>query len=242
MASFFHRLLHFLFPSRCYCCEKFLGEGQQGICPDCLCKIQWIEPPFCSICGTPFVSKEADTHPCGSCITHKKYFTIARALGCYEGPLRTAIHRWKYQEKTPLTSFFGERMEKGLYRYWDPPPFDLLIPVPLHPKRLRERGFNQSLLLVKELSHRTGIPYEKRLLQKKRQTLPQVELSGREREKEVRNSFRIIKREALRGKTILLVDDVYTTGATVNECAKVLLAAGAERIDVFTIAHAIKTS
>ncbi len=133
-------------------------------------------------------------------------------------------------------------MEKGLYRYWDPPPFDLLIPVPLHPKRLRERGFNQSLLLVKELSHRTGIPYEKRLLQKKRQTLPQVELSGREREKEVRNSFRIIKREALRGKTILLVDDVYTTGATVNECAKVLLAAGAERIDVFTIAHAIKTS
>jgi len=133
-------------------------------------------------------------------------------------------------------------MEKGLYRYWDPPPFDLLIPVPLHPKRLRERGFNQSLLLVKELSHRTGIPYEKRLLQKKRQTLPQVELSGREREKEVRNSFRIIKREALLGKTILLVDDVYTTGATVNECAKVLLAAGAERIDVFTIAHAIKTS
>jgi len=133
-------------------------------------------------------------------------------------------------------------MEKGLYRYWDPPPFDLLIPVPLHPKRLRERGFNQSLLLVKALSHRTGIPYEKRLLQKKRQTLPQVELSGREREKEVRNSFRIIKREALLGKTILLVDDVYTTGATVNECAKVLLAAGAERIDVFTIAHAIKTS
>jgi ComF family protein len=131
-------------------------------------------------------------------------------------------------------------MTEGLYRYWDPKRLDLLIPVPLHKQRLRERGFNQALLLVKELSHRTGIPYRKRILQKVRPTLPQVNLSGVEREKGVRGSFEIVRKEELEEKTILLVDDVYTTGATVNECSKVLLAAGAERVDVFTLAHALK--
>jgi ComF family protein len=131
-------------------------------------------------------------------------------------------------------------MTKGLYHYWDSTLFDFLIPVPLHPQRLRERGSNQALLLVKELSRRTGIPYRKRVLQKVRPTIPQVNLSGVEREKEVRGSFHIIGKGEVEGKSILLVDDVYTTGATVNECSKVLLAGGAERVDVFTLAHALK--
>lgn len=131
-------------------------------------------------------------------------------------------------------------MAEGLRRYWDPKSLDLLIPVPLHPKRLRERGFNQALLLVKELSRRTGIPYQKGLLQKKRPTVPQIDLSGTEREKGVKGSFHIQRKEEVEGKKILLVDDVFTTGATVNECSKVLLSAGAKRVDVLTIAHAIK--
>jgi ComF family protein len=165
---------------------------------------------------------------------------MARALGAYDGSLQDAIHRWKYQGKIALTSFFGEWMTERLYHYWDSNLFDLLIPVPLHPRRLRERGFNQALLLVKELSRRTGIPYGKRVLQKVRPTVPQVNLNGVEREKEVRGSFHIIGEEEVEGKSILLVDDVYTTGATVNECSKVLLAAGAERVDVLTLAHALK--
>ena len=167
---------------------------------------------------------------------------MARALGFYEGPLREAIHRWKYQEKTYLTSFFGLKMTEGLHRYWDPKSFDLLIPVPLHPQRLRKRGFNQALLLVKELSRRTGIPYQKRILQKKKLTIPQVNLSGVEREKGVKGSFHVQGGEGLRGKGVLLVDDVYTTGATVNECSKVLLSVGVKRVDVLTLAHAVKTS
>ena len=133
-------------------------------------------------------------------------------------------------------------MAKGLHRYWDSVFFDLLIPVPLHPQRLKERGFNQALLLVKELNHRTGIPYRKQVLKKVRPTIPQVNLTGLEREKGVRGSFQIMEGEEVEGRSILLVDDVYTTGATVNECSKVLLAAGAARIDVFTLAHAIKIS
>jgi ComF family protein len=161
-------------------------------------------------------------------------------LGAYDGSLQETIHRWKYQGKITLTSFFGEWMTEGIYHYWDPNLFDLLIPVPLHPQRLRERGFNQALLLVKELSRRTGIPHRKRVLQKRKLTIPQVNLSGIAREKEVRGSFHVIGREEVEGKTILLVDDVYTTGSTVNECSKVLVAAGAERVDVLTLAHALK--
>jgi ComF family protein len=165
---------------------------------------------------------------------------MARALGHYEGPLQEAIHRWKYEGKIGLSPIFGEWMAERLSHYWDPQCFDLILPVPLHQQRLRERGFNQALLLVRELSRRTGIPYRMNVLQKKRPTLPQVQLSGAEREKGVRKSFHILSGEELEGKTILLVDDVYTTGATVNECSKVLLAAGAARIDVFTLTHASK--
>jgi ComF family protein len=165
---------------------------------------------------------------------------MARALGAFDGSLQETIHRWKYQGKITLTSFLGEWMAEGLYHYWDPNLFDLLIPVPLHPQRLRERGFNQALLLVKRLSLRTAIPYRKRLLQKRKPTIPQVNLSGAEREKGVKGSFYINGMEEVKGKKILLVDDVYTTGATVNECSKVLVAAGAERVDVLTLAHALK--
>jgi ComF family protein len=188
------------------------------------------------------MSEEIESHPCGACVTHKKYFTMARALGNFEGSLQEAIHRWKYEGKTHLTPFFAEWMAEGLNRYWEPGSFDLLIPVPLHPQRLRQRGFNQALLLVKELSHRTSLPYQKTILQKKKSTVPQVNLSGIEREKGLRGTFHVIGKEELLGKSVLLIDDVYTTGATVNECSKVLLRAGVKRVDVLTLAHTIKTS
>ncbi|MGZ3558679.1 MAG: ComF family protein [Thermodesulfobacteriota bacterium] len=175
-------------------------------------------------------------------MTHKKYFTMARALGAHEGSLQEAIHRWKYEGKTYLTPFFAQWMAEGLSRYWESDSFDLLIPVPLHPQRLRERGFNQALLLVKEISFRTGIPYGKTVLQKKRPTIPQVTLSGMERERGLRGAFHVIGGEGLFGKSVLLVDDVYTTGATANECSKVLRRGGAKRVDVLTLAHAIKIS
>ncbi|HSB06265.1 MAG TPA: ComF family protein [Thermodesulfobacteriota bacterium] len=164
---------------------------------------------------------------------------MGRALGYYEGPLREAIHRWKYEGRTYLTPLFGEWMTKAYSLYWEIGLFDLLIPVPLHPQRLRERGFNQALLLVKELSHRIGTPYRKRILEKRKPTVPQVNLSGVEREKGVKGAFHLSEGAAVDGKAVLLVDDVYTTGATVNECAKVLLAGGADRVDVFTLSHAV---
>lgn len=236
-------LLQFLLPHQCPCCEKLLEEGQLRVCSDCLSKIQWIRSPICSTCGIPFISQEVEDHPCGDCLTQPKYFTMARASGIYEGILQKAIHDWKYKGKTYFTLFFGEWMKEGLNRYWKSNFFDLLIPVPLHPRRLRQRGFNQSLLLVKELSRHTGIPFQKGVLQKEKPTPPQVDLKGVERERALKGVFKVTGGSGfLEGKTILLIDDVYTTGATVNECSKVLLKAGAKRVDVLTLAHTLKKS
>lgn len=242
MHPFIDRLLQFFIPPQCPFCEKFLPEGERGICPNCLSMIHWIEPPFCSICGTPYVSKESGDHPCGGCLKKKRYFTMARSIGAYEGPLREAIHRWKYEGKTSLNPYFGKWMVEGLTRYWNPKELDLLIPVPLHKNRLRDRGFNQALLLAREIHSHTGIPYLKRALRKRRSTPPQVELSGLERERGVKGAFEITGRDNLLEKSILLIDDVYTTGATVNECAKVLLEGGAKRVDVLTLARTVKLS
>ncbi len=242
MRFFLERLFQFFLPHPCPCCGKFLTEGAPGICPDCLAEIRWVEPPFCTVCGTPFLSRAGESHACGSCLVRKRYFTTARALGHYEGPLQQAIHRWKYEGRISLTALFGEWLTAGLRRYWPSPSFDLLIPVPLHVRRLRERGFNQALLLVKELNRHTGIPFHASVLQKKRHTLPQVALSGAEREKEIKGVFHVLAPERVDKKAILLVDDVYTTGATVNECSRVLKAAGARQVDVLTLAHAIKMS
>ena len=131
-------------------------------------------------------------------------------------------------------------MARRFFQHWEPRLFDLLIPVPLHSHRLRERGFNQALLLARELSRRIGIPYRKRGLEKRRPTIPQVDLDGREREKGVKGAFSLPNREDVKEKTILQVDDVYTTGTTVDECSRVLMAGGAKRVDVFTLANTLR--
>ena len=228
----------FFLPPQCYCCETFLPEGeQQGLCADCQSAIRWIEPPFCTRCGIPFPSREGKNHLCGVCLEGEKYFTIGRALGYYDGSLRKVIHRWKYGGRIHLSPLLVEWMAKGFSRYWESGLFDVLIPVPLHPQRLRQRGFNQALHLARGMSRRMGIPCGNRILEKRRPTAPQVSLSGRDREAAVKGAFRLRNTGGIKGKVVLLIDDVYTTGTTVNECSKVLMAGGAQRVDVFTLAH-----
>jgi ComF family protein len=241
MRLFIDTVFQFLLPSQCYCCQKFLGQGKKGICSDCLSKIRWIGSSFCSVCGIPFASDQAGVHPCGECFKKRFPFASARSIGAYEGPLQEAIHQWKYEGRVALTGLFGKWLAEGFGRYWTPSLFDLLIPVPVHKHRLRERGFNQSLLLARELSLLTGIPYKKRVLRKIRATVPQVALSGTERKKVLKGSFLVSSREEVNRKSVLLIDDVFTTGATVRECSRVLKAAGAKRVDVLTLAHALKS-
>lgn len=176
---------------------------------------------------------------CGECRKKKRYFTKAIAVGVYEGTLSEAIHIFKYQKKQAMAKHLNAVVTDALLQKLA--DTDIIIPVPLHKRRLNERGFNQSLLIAHYLSKRLCIPLSIDGLQRVRWTRPQIELSKDERLKNVRGAFAIgtgLKPDTiLKNKTVVLVDDVYTTGATVNECAKVLKKAGANEVVVFTIAR-----
>jgi ComF family protein len=195
--------------------------------------------PICSRCGLPFVSREGEDHTCSECLTERKYFRKARAFGIYQGALMEAIHQLKYGGKTSLSKPLSTLAKETFYRFWDASSTDLLLPVPLHIKRLRERGFNQTHLVNKKWARLEGIPFDGLTLSRSRWTEPQTSLARAERRKNVKGAFSLLHPDRVKGVRILLVDDVFTTGATVNECSKVLMKAGAESVDVLTLARAV---
>jgi ComF family protein len=184
-------------------------------------------------------SGDGEGYLCGPCLREKRYFEVHRSSGLYEGALKEAIHTFKYGGVFSLVRFLGDLLQPTLQTLAREYPLDVMIPVPLHIRRLRERGFNQALLLVKELNRRIEISYEGRVLKKIKDTPVQSSLKKRERRKNLTGVFQVKDMKALKGKSVVLVDDVYTTGATVNECSRTLLKAGAERVAVLTVARAL---
>jgi len=232
-------LIDLIFPPHCAFCGTSLAEDDTAeICSGCLRSIRFISPPICPKCGFPFPMEMGEDHLCGQCLGRQCHFGSARALGLYEGPIREAIHHLKYGGKSFLAKPLVGLLDRG-YPFIDYGSYDLLVPVPLHPKRLRERGFNQALILGKAIGQREGVPCRGFLLKKIRWSLPQINLSPKEREKNVKGSFAVADPGVVRGKRVLLIDDVMTTGSTVNECAGELLKAGAGEVDVFTLARAV---
>jgi ComF family protein len=150
-----------------------------------------------------------------------------------------AIHLLKYGKKTSLSRPLGALAKETFFQFWDTNTVDLLLPVPLHIKRLRERGFNQAYMVIRRWAKREGIPFNGLMLSRSRWTEPQTNLARTERWKNVKDAFSIRHPGEIKGQNILLVDDVFTTGATVNECARVLMKAGAESVDVLTLARAV---
>jgi ComF family protein len=232
-------LIDLIFPPLCAFCGTPLTEDDGAeICPGCLRNIRFISPPICPTCGLPFPMEMGEDHLCGQCLGRQWHFGSARALGLYEGAIREAIHDLKYKGKSFLAKPLVGLLDRG-YPFIDYGSYDLLVPVPLHPKRLRERGFNQALILGKAIGRREGVYCEGFLLKKIRWSPPQINLSPKERQKNVKGSFAVVDPGRIRGKRVLLIDDVMTTGSTVNECAGELLKAGAEEVDVFTLARAV---
>ena len=232
-------LIDLIFPPLCAFCGAPLPEGDGGeICLGCLRSVRFISPPICPRCGLPFTARSGEDHLCGQCLRGKWHFSSARALGLYEGPLREAIHALKYEGKAFLAKPLVGLLDRG-YPLMNYGSYDLLVPVPLHPKRLKERGFNQALVLARVMSRREGVPCTGFVLKKTRPSAPQIDLSPREREKNVKGSFAVADSARVEGKRVLLIDDVMWTGSTVNECARELLKAGAVEVDVFTLARAV---
>lgn len=233
------RIADLLFPSACaYCGEPLRDPPVPCFCGSCWSDLAPLRGPVCLCCGRPFVSPEAlassPEHECRACRMDPPAFDQAVAAGLFEGQLREAIHRYKYGPLRslgrPLASWMADRIRVIN-------PVDAVMPVPLHSSRLRQRGFNQALLLAEGVSRRFGLPLRYDDLIRIRPTRPQVELSGRERSANVRGAFAMRRPGTAAGLRVLLVDDVLTTGATMNECARVLKENGASTVTVLTLAR-----
>ncbi len=233
-------LADILFPPLCHACRSFIPDaGTLHLCEACLAEAQPVEPPFCTICGEQFCTEEGLNHPCGPCLTAPRPFAAARAAARFGGAVEEMIHRYKYGKKVQLRRPLGLLTAVRLAAFAGECAPDLLVPVPLHTKRLRERGFNQALLLARVLEREWRVPLARAGMARVRWTEPQVRLSAAERERNVRGAFAVTDPAAVAGKRVMLVDDVFTTGSTVNECARVLRRAGADAVFVVTVARAM---
>jgi len=177
---------------------------------------------------------------CGACRAAPPSFDHARAIGRYEGPLRQAIHLFKYRGKLGLQQPLLQLAIEHFDAHFPGISCDAIIPVPLHRERFMQREFNQAMVLAKGLAHYLKVPVLERALVRVRSTRPQVELSGSERRENVKQAFAVTDVAALEGKQVLVVDDVLTTGATLGEVARTLKVAGATRVDVFALARVLQ--
>jgi len=215
------------------------------LCSSCVRQFVATETPCCVHCGIMFASRVGRDHVCGECIESKHVFGIARSVGVYDQALMAVIHRFKYRGRVNLARPLSLLLLHTYCRFWHESPMDMVIPVPLYRHRFRRRGFNQAYLVLrpwKDPTWQQALPrplvVKAKILERNRQTAPQTGLGRQDRKQNVRHAFRMKNDDTVKGKKILLVDDVFTTGATVNECARIVMQAGAERVDVLTIARA----
>ncbi len=236
LAALGRSLRELCFPAVCLLCREGLPAFTPlHLCPACRARITLIRPPLCLCCGAEFAGA-GDSHLCGGCLTRPPHFSRARAILCYDGESAKLVHAFKYGGKTVgRATFRALAREAGPLADLAVP--ELIVPVPLHPKRLRARGFNQALVLARFLFPEPGRAIVPDLLQRTRWTEPQVGLSGRERRRNLAGAFAVPRPERVCGRRVLLVDDVFTTGTTLNECAKVLKAQGAVQVEALTLAR-----
>jgi ComF family protein len=238
-------LLNIVFPLDCKICEKPIRESKgYSICEDCLKTIELIERPYCIKCGKPLIPtdffKQSREILCLDCKIKKYSFKFSRSTGIYDKVLKKSIHLFKYYREKKLAKPLGKLMVDYLLKNNEfENKLDLIIPVPLHKNDFKKRGFNQSVLLGKVVGDYFSIPIRENILVKKKLTPFQINLSKKEREKNILRAFSVEKPEEIKEKNILILDDVFTTGATVEECAKELTKAQAKNIFVLTLARTV---
>ena len=237
LQTLWQSFLDIVYPTdiRCLICNAKREEmSGYGICKICESHLPFIEPPVCTKCGKMMIEESL----CLDCQQSDHAFYRGISIFEFNAEVRRLIHRYKYKQEKYLSTPMIHWMTEGLKVYkWD---FDLIVPVPLHPIRERKRGFNQADLLARGLSKSTGVPLVNQGLLRIKNTPQQAKLSKEQRQRNLRDAFIISERakslKTFHNKTILLVDDVYTTGSTANQCASELLAGGADRVYVITLA------
>ncbi len=234
----FQALQDLCFPRSCLLCGTGLPDSPAILlCPPCFATLRLVEEPLCRCCGRAFRYAAAGNHLCANCLPPSRWcFSRVRSLLVYNESAAHLIHGFKYGGKTTALSTFA-----ALKHLYLPPDAleipEIIVPVPLHPKRLRERGFNQALFLAKSFFPKERGKIAVNLLRRSRWTEPQTTLSGEARRKNLRGAFALPEPRLVQGKKVLLIDDVYTTGTTLNLCAQTLLEAGAAEAQALTLAR-----
>ena len=233
-----------VFPPRCGVCD-LLGEA--ALCPACRAAIEFLTPPYCACCGRPLMPTASATMLCGACRQQPPQLAGVRGVGMHTGVLRKAVLRMKFNRRRELIRPLGQLLAARLRQEpGEPVPLDLapvraILPVALHPRRKAWRGFDQAVLLGRALSRESGLPCWEGTLVRVKNTSQQIGLSAEERRENVRNAFAVRGGREVRGGTFLLLDDVFTTGATLEESARVLKRAGARHVYGLTISRAAPT-
>jgi ComF family protein len=232
-------LMDLCLPRICAGCGQIGGQEDGFWCAECLGNISWIVSPICPQCGRPFPdAPHSPDHLCGECALETFHFTSARSVVLHAGIMRDRIHQFKFGGRLEWIPPFVELLRIA-YDNWGIPVPEIVFPVPLHVKRLRERGFNQSGLLAKEFARSLDLSVSFDTLVRKNRTAPQTRLNREQRLTNVKDAFEVPEKKDIRGRRILILDDVYTTGTTLSECARVLKKKGASDVYALTVTRAL---
>lgn len=232
--------LAFIHPDACQLCGEQRATRAEGyVCGDCWRNVRFIKPPFCNVCGLPFEGELTTVFECANCREMDLHFAWARSSVAARGPVLEAIHRYKYKGEMWFEDFLADLLVREAVPVLQAERWDLIVPVPLHSIKEREREFNQAERLGRRLGTALGVPVEARLLRRLEPTRSQTRLSRSERAQNVRRAFALRDQVPLKGRRCLVVDDVFTTGATTSACARVLRKAGAEFVAVWTLARGL---
>jgi len=232
--------LSFFYPEVCQICGDGHATPAEGyVCAHCWQRVKFIAPPFCDRCGLPYEGDITTAFKCSNCGEMELHFRSARSAVAAGDPVLEIIHRYKYQRALWFEPFLADLLIRRAAPELSREKWDLIVPVPLHPGKKREREFNQAERLALHLSTATLIPVDRKLLRRVVPTRTQTLLTRQQRAANVRNAFAARHGRRLNGSRVVLVDDVLTTGATTSACAKVLLATGASEVCVWTVARGL---
>lgn len=216
-----------IYPRCCPVCGEIVTQKGKLICVECKQKLVYIKNPRCKKCGKPL--EFAKEEYCRDCRRRKHYFEEGRAVWVYSKEMRSSVYRFKYDNKREYADFYAEELVRIYGNWMKSLQIDAIVPVPLHEKRKRSRGFNQAEVLAWLIGKKLNLPVMPEIMVRQKNTVAQKELNDKERQENVKNAFKIVCNE-VKLKRVLLVDDIYTTGSTIDAAAKALKDKGIEKV------------